>query len=117
MDRRIASETKWSREGISARRKRNQGRLRELAGMRAERAKAGGFIQRTMRMETGPADGGGQLVLEAIDLCASVPITQHGAKDDDTSTALEQRRQLLQHFNLLVRRTDRIGIVLSLIHI
>jgi ATP-binding cassette subfamily F protein uup len=54
MDRRIASETKWSREGISARRKRNQGRLRELAGMRAERAKAGGLTQRTMRMETGP---------------------------------------------------------------
>ena len=111
MDRRIASETKWSREGISARRKRNQGRLRELAGMRAERAKAGGLTQRTMRMETGPADGGGQLVLEAIDLCASVPITQHGAKEDDTSTAPERRRQLLQHFNLLVRRTDRIGIV------
>ena len=111
MDRRIASETKWSREGISARRKRNQGRLRELAGMRAKRAKAGGFTQRTMRMETGPADGGGQLVLEAIDLCASVPITQHGAIGGDTSTKPEQRRQLLQHFNLLVRRTDRIGIV------
>jgi hypothetical protein len=90
MDRRIASETKWSREGISARRKRNQGRLRELAGMRAERAKAGGLVQRTMRMETGPADGGGQLVLEAIDLCVSVPITQHGAKEDDTSSATEQ---------------------------
>jgi ATP-binding cassette subfamily F protein uup len=111
MDRRIASETKWSREGISARRKRNQGRLRELAGMRAERAKAGGLTQRSMRMETGPADGGGQLVLEAIDLCASVPITQHSANEDETSTAPEQRRQLLQHFNLLVRRTDRIGIV------
>ena len=111
MDRRIASETKWSREGISARRKRNQGRLRELAGMRAKRAKAGGLTQRTMRMETGPADGGGQLVLEAIDLCASVPITQHGAIEGDISTKPEQRRQLLQHFNLLVRRTDRIGIV------
>ncbi|WP_443646374.1 ABC-F family ATP-binding cassette domain-containing protein [Candidatus Ponderosibacter sp. Uisw_141_02] len=111
MDRRIASETKWSREGISARRKRNQGRLRELACMRAERAKAGGLTQRSMRMETGPADGGGQLVLEAIDLCASVPITQHSANKDETSTIPEQRRQLLQHFNLLVRRTDRIGIV------
>ena len=111
MDRRIASETKWSREGISARRKRNQGRLRELAGMRAERAKAGGITQRAMRMETGPADGGGQLVLEAIDLCATVPITQHGTKPDEATPANEQRRQLLQHFNLLVRRTDRIGIV------
>ena len=75
MDRRIARETKWSREGISARRKRNQGRLRELKNLRAERTKAGGINQRTMRMETGPADGGGRLVLEAINLCASVPTT------------------------------------------
>ncbi|MBL6596479.1 MAG: ABC-F family ATP-binding cassette domain-containing protein [Candidatus Puniceispirillum sp.] len=111
MDRRIASETKWSREGISARRKRNQGRLRELAGLRTERAKAGGITQRAMRMETGPADGGGQLVLEAIDLCASVPITQHGSDQDKADDRPAARRQLLQHFNLLVRRTDRIGIV------
>ena len=111
MDRRIASETKWSREGISARRKRNQGRLRELAVMRAERAMAGGLTQRAMRMETGPADGGGQLVLEAIELCASVPVTQHSLKEGDTNTAPKQRRQLLQHFNLLVQRADRIGIV------
>jgi len=111
MDRRIASETNWSREGISARRKRNQGRLRELAGLRAERAKTGGITQRAMRMETGPADGGGQLVLEAIDLCASVPITQHGPDQTKADDSPAERRQLLQHFNLLVRRTDRIGIV------
>ncbi|MEL0042988.1 MAG: ATP-binding cassette domain-containing protein, partial [Candidatus Puniceispirillum sp.] len=91
LDRRIASETKWSREGISARRKRNQGRLRELADLRIARAAAGGLTQRGMRMETGPADGGGQLVLEAIDLCASVPGT-----DGD-------RRQLITRLNLLIR--------------
>lgn len=34
MDRRIAEETRWSREGISARRKRNQGRMRELEALR-----------------------------------------------------------------------------------
>ena len=73
LDRRIASETKWSREGISARRKRNQGRLRELATLRSERAKSVSITQRTMRMETGPAEGGGQMVLEGIDLSASVP--------------------------------------------
>jgi len=99
LDRRIASETKWSREGISARRKRNQGRLRELADLRVARAAAGGLTQRGMRMETGPADGGGQLVLEAIDLCASVPGT-----DGD-------RRQLITRLNLLIRRKDRIGII------
>ena len=98
LDRHIAAETKWSREGISARRKRNQGRLRDLDRMRSERAKAGGITQRSMRMETGPADGGGQLVLEAIDISASVPDG-------------EAERCLLRHFNLLIRRGDRIGIV------
>ena len=98
LDRRIATEAKWSREGISARRKRNQGRLRDLDRLRHERAKAGGITQKSMRMETGPADGGGQLVLEAIDISASAPDG-------------EARRCLLRHFNLLIRRGDRIGIV------
>ncbi len=34
LDRRIIAETRWSIEGISARRKRNQGRMRELQDMR-----------------------------------------------------------------------------------
>ena len=111
MDRRIASETKWSREGISARRKRNQGRLRELKILRAERAKAVAKNQRAMRMETGPADGGGQLVLEAINLCASVPVTYPDPAKSDIKRGHHQRRTLVEHFNLLVRRSDRIGIV------
>ncbi|MGC6519911.1 MAG: ABC-F family ATP-binding cassette domain-containing protein [Candidatus Puniceispirillaceae bacterium] len=105
MDRKIAAETKWSREGISARRKRNQGRLRELEALRLERASTGGIAQRAMKMETGPAEGGGQLVLEAIDLSVSVPMPQTEESDE------EARRQLLNHFNMLVRRSDRIGIV------
>ncbi len=108
MDRRIASETKWSREGISARRKRNQGRLRELAALRSARAKSGGITMRNMRMETGSAEGGGQMVLEGIDLSASVPATTHAAAGINYDAT---RRQLLSHFNLLVRRSDRIGIV------
>ena len=98
LDRHIAAETEWSRKGISARRKRNQGRLRDLGRLRNERAKAGGIMQRSLHMETGPADGGGQLVLEAIDISASVPDGESG-------------RCLLRHFNLLIRRGERIGIV------
>ena len=115
MDRRIASETKWSREGISARRKRNQGRLRELATLRQERAKAGGITQRSVRMETGPADGGGQLVLEGINLSAAVPASATAVTKTSTKArsgdGAGPMRQLLSHFNLLVRRSDRIGIV------
>ena len=73
--------------------------------------KTGGNSQRAMRMETGPADGGGKMVLEAIDLCASVPITQPNPTKADIEQKPEKRRALLQHFNLLVRRSDRIGIV------
>ncbi|NBR03840.1 MAG: ATP-binding cassette domain-containing protein [Alphaproteobacteria bacterium] len=111
MDRRIAAETKWSREGISARRKRNQGRLRELEALRLERARTGGITQRAMKMETGPAEGGGQLVLEAIDLSVSVPLPPNGGDSTGTDDSAAARRQLLSHFNMLVRRSDRIGIV------
>ena len=38
LDRRIKAEDRWAVEGISARRKRNQGRLRALQAMRADRA-------------------------------------------------------------------------------
>ncbi len=108
IDRRIASEIKWSREGISARRKRNQGRLRELATLRKERAKLGGATQKIMRMATGTAEGGGQMVLEGIDLSVSVPIPTRQKIKTDNKPA---RCQILSHFNLLVRRSDRIGIV------
>ncbi len=38
LDRKIKAEGKWAVEGISARRKRNQGRVRALAALRAERS-------------------------------------------------------------------------------
>ena len=43
MERKIKSEGRWAVEGISARRKENQGRLRALQDLRAERA---GMIRR-----------------------------------------------------------------------
>ena len=38
LNRKIRHEAKWAVEGISARRKRNQGRVRALQGLRAEQA-------------------------------------------------------------------------------
>jgi ABC transport system ATP-binding/permease protein len=63
-DRLLQAEGRWAVEGISARRKRNQGRLRRLQAMRAERraetARAG-----TARMTFEGAAPSGRLVLEA----------------------------------------------------
>jgi ATP-binding cassette subfamily F protein uup len=64
LDRRIRAEAKWAVEGISARRRRNQGRVRALQAMRAERA---AMIRRQgaagLALETGQASG--RLVIEA----------------------------------------------------
>lgn len=119
MDRKIAEETRWSREGISARRKRNMGRMRELGVLRNERARMAAPMARSAKMETSAADGSGQMVLEAIDLTVTVPAVraiQSSQKmampihDDHTITA-DNRRVLFSHFNGIIRKGDRIGVI------
>lgn len=64
LDRKIKAEAKWAVEGISARRKRNQGRVRALAALREERRSQ---IRRqgtaAMELEAGPQSG--KRVIEA----------------------------------------------------
>ncbi|MFZ5708237.1 MAG: ABC-F family ATP-binding cassette domain-containing protein [Pseudomonadota bacterium] len=70
LDRKIRAEAKWAVEGISARRKRNQGRVRALAALRADRASR---IRRqgtaAMELDSGPVSG--RLVVEAIGISKS----------------------------------------------
>ncbi|MCV6584080.1 MAG: ATP-binding cassette domain-containing protein [Marinibacterium sp.] len=64
LDRKIKAEARWAVEGISARRKRNQGRVRALQQLRAERASQ---IRRqgsaAMALEAAPKSG--RKVIEA----------------------------------------------------
>lgn len=93
LDKLIAEETVWSVQGISARRKRNQGRLRRLYDLRAERAdqvKRVGLAD--IRMDAGEASG--KLVLEAT----SISKTYGG-------------RPIVKDFSTKVLRGDRLGIV------
>jgi ATP-binding cassette subfamily F protein uup len=93
LNRKIKAEARWAVEGISARRKRNQGRVRALQDLRAERA---GQITRqgtaAMALEAGPKSG--RKVMEAIDITKS-----YGDK------------VILRNFSLLVNRGDRIALV------
>ena len=93
LDRKIKAEAKWAVEGISARRKRNQGRVRALAALRAERA---GQIRRqgtaAMAFDAGPTSG--KKVIEAKGLC-------HAFGD----------RVILRGFDLRVMRGDRVAFV------
>ncbi len=93
LDRKIRAEARWAVEGISARRRRNQGRLRALSAMRAERS---AMIRRQgtagMALETGQVSG--RLVIEARGV----------------SKAFGELR-LLRPLDLTILRGDRVAFV------
>ncbi|TKW67045.1 MAG: ATP-binding cassette domain-containing protein [Paracoccus denitrificans] len=93
LDRKIKAEARWAVEGISARRKRNMGRVRALQDLRAERANQ---IRRqgtaAMALDAGPQSG--KRVIEAVGISKS-----YG------------EREILKPFDLRVLRGDRIAFV------
>ena len=95
-DKRIESETLWLRQGISARRRRNQGRLRRLFDMRAERAQRQSL--RLAKLGTVEAQSGGRIVAE-LDRVSKVFPGEAGPKT------------ILDGFSTRIVRGDRIGII------
>jgi len=93
LNRLIKAEGRWAVEGISARRKRNQGRVRRLADLRSERA---GQIARQgvarMEIESGPKSG--KLVIEAKNI---------SKRFGD--------RVLVRDFSLRIQRGERVALV------
>lgn len=77
LDRKIKAEAKWAVEGISARRKRNQGRVRALAALREERRSQ---IRRqgtaAMELESGPQSGRKVIEAKGISLAYERPIVR-----------------------------------------
>ena len=92
LDRKIVAETKWMREGISARRTRNMGRVRALQALRADRAARG--RGRQAQLATAESEQSGRLVLEA----------KHIAKSFGSRT-------ILKDFSVRIMRGDRVGII------
>ena len=93
MDRKIKAEGRWAVEGISARRKRNQGRLRALQELRAERSSQ---IRRqgtaAMALESGAKSG--KKVAEA----------------EGISKAYDGK-VILRDFSIKIQRGDRVAFV------
>jgi len=93
LNRKIKAEARWAVEGISARRKRNQGRVRALAGLRAERS-AQIRRQGTAGMALDAGSKSGRKVIEAAQISKSY---------DGVS--------IVRDFSLKVQRGDRIAFV------
>jgi ATP-binding cassette subfamily F protein uup len=93
LDRLIRAEGKWAVEGISARRKRNMGRVRALEALRAERRDQ---IRRqgtaALAMESGPTSGRRVIVARGL-------------------TKRFGGRTIVQGFDLIVQRGDRVALV------
>src|SRR5204862_1667205 len=63
-DKKLAEEEVWLRQGIKARRTRNEGRVRALLALRAERAARREQLG-DVRMQAERADASGKMVFEA----------------------------------------------------
>ncbi|MBS0122778.1 ABC-F family ATP-binding cassette domain-containing protein [Thetidibacter halocola] len=93
LDRKIKAEARWAVEGISARRKRNQGRVRALQALRAERS---GQIRRqgTAAMDLAAGSKSGKKVIEAKGV-------SHGFGD----------KTIVRDFSITIQRGDRVALV------
>lgn len=92
-DKKLAQEEAWIRQGIKARRTRNEGRVRALQQLRRERSQRR-ERQGSANMQLQEADRSGKLVLEA----------EHIGQRYDGKT-------LFEDFSTLIQRGDRIGII------
>jgi len=92
-DKFLAQEEAWIRQGIQARRTRDEGRVRRLERLRRERAER---RERQGNVSMAVAEGGrsGRLIAELSEVT-------HGFGEDP----------LVRHFSVRVNRGDRIGIV------
>jgi ABC transport system ATP-binding/permease protein len=92
-DKRLAEEEAWLRQGIKARRTRNEGRVRALVAMRAERAmrrEQPGMV----RLKIEQAQRAGEIVFDLTDINKAYGDTP-----------------VVSHFTARVMRGDRVGLI------
>jgi ATP-binding cassette subfamily F protein uup len=92
-DKKLAEEETWIRQGVKARRTRNEGRVRSLQAMRQNRAQRVN-VQGKAKITVETAENSGRKVIEARSVC-------HGYGNE----------QLIDNFKIKIMRGDRIGLI------
>ncbi len=92
-DKKLAQEERWIRQGIKARRTRNEGRVRALEALRLERSKRR-EVQGKVTFNLNEAQKSGQLVVEAKHI-------KHSFND----------KTIINDFSIRIMRGDRIGLI------
>ena len=98
LNKKIAEETRWLREGLTARRKRNMGRVRQLQELNQKK------IERLRKQETveftlKETERSGQLVLQARNISKTYLDNQGDEKI------------IARDFSTIIKRRDRIGLI------
>ncbi|MGJ8523236.1 ABC transporter ATP-binding protein uup [Carnimonas sp. R-84981] len=96
-DKKLAQEEAWIRQGIKARRTRNEGRVRALKQLREERSQRR-ERQGTAKIEVDSGERSGKRVVELQHVSFRVPGRSEG-------------EYVLRDVNLEVQRGDRIGLI------
>jgi ATP-binding cassette subfamily F protein uup len=92
-DKKLAEEEVWIRQGIKARRTRNEGRVRALKAMREERSKRRNQ-QGKAKLEVDDQNRSGKLVIEVENISFEY-----------------ENRFIVKNFSTVILRGDRIGII------
>ncbi len=92
-DKKLAQEEVWIRQGIKARRVRDEGRVRRLEAMRRERSERR-ELTGNVRMQAATAQNSGRKVIEAKAIRYGIP-----------------GRMLIDDFSTTILRGDRIGFI------
>jgi ATP-binding cassette subfamily F protein uup len=92
-DKRLAGEEAWLRQGIKARRTRDEGRVRALLAMREERA-ARRDLMVSVRLRVSQAEASGRMVFEA-----------------DAISKAYAGRGVVRQFSTRIQRGDRVGLI------
>lgn len=96
-DKRLSQEEAWIREGIKARRTRNEGRVRALEAMRKE------YAERRKRQ------GKASLKVQQAEKSGKIVVKAHKVNFGfDSNGDLEP---LIKNFSLLIQRGDKIGLI------
>jgi ATP-binding cassette subfamily F protein uup len=103
-DKKLAEEEVWLRQGVKARRTRNEGRVRALMAMRAERAarrEEMGAVRLQNAVATAQADASGKLVMEV----------DHVTKQYVGRVLSDPPVPVVRDFSARIMRGDRIGLI------
>ncbi len=96
-DKKLALEEVWIRQGIKARRTRNEGRVRALEALRRERAERRN-VSGSAKVNIQTADKSGKIVLEA----ENISYTWDDKPDDEP---------VIKDFSTTILRGDKVGII------